>query len=71
MALGFIFNKNESSKAYLRVSWNILDFVIVITSMIDLFIYESAYLKALKAFRALKVLIVIRVIKFREENKLF
>lgn len=33
IALGFIYNKKQ--KAYLKNPWNVLDFVVVVTSLID------------------------------------
>jgi hypothetical protein len=51
-ALGFVFNK----KAYLRDPWNILDFIIVITSLLPYVFTISVSLKPLRVFRVLRPL---------------
>ncbi|OMJ95481.1 hypothetical protein SteCoe_1074 [Stentor coeruleus] len=51
-SLGFIFNK----KAYLRDSWNVLDFIIVISAWIDYALGSSVNLQALRALRVLRPL---------------
>lgn len=58
IALGFVLGP----RAYLRSSWNILDFVIVIISLLSLSIGGDGQLKALKSLRALRALRPLRVI---------
>jgi len=60
VALGFCFQP----RAYLRNSWNILDFIVVLISLIDLGIGDAAggglsFLRALRALRAFRPLRVI------------
>jgi hypothetical protein len=53
VALGFIFHQN----AYLKDSWNWLDFIVVIIGIIELSLPEGGInLKALRAFRVLRPL---------------
>lgn len=59
MAYGFLFNKG----AYLRDIWNIMDFSIVLTSLLPLFINLSFSVNALRAFRVLRPLRTITKIK--------
>lgn len=59
MAFGFILNKG----AYLRDMWNIMDFFIVITSLLPLVINLSFSVNALRAFRVLRPLRTITKIK--------
>lgn len=51
-ALGFVFPKDS----YLRDSWNILDFVIVVQSWIEIFYNRGVKLTALRALRVLRAL---------------
>merc|ERR1719191_755862 len=64
-ALGFILGKT----AYFRAAWNILDGVVVIVSLIDLFAGSSG-MKALKTLRILRALCPLRVISRNENLKL-
>jgi uncharacterized membrane protein len=58
-AFGFVFNK----KAYLRDLWNILDFVIVITSLLPYVIQLGFSMSALRALRVLRPLKTITKVK--------
>jgi voltage-dependent calcium channel L type alpha-1D len=58
IAFGYLANGEDS---YLRDGWNIMDFSIVIMSMVSLFDKNSS-LKAFKIFRILKVLRPLRFI---------
>lgn len=57
VALGFVFNKG----AYLRDSWNLLDFVIVGTSLLPLLLGGSKSIN-LSSLRSLRVLRPLRTI---------
>lgn len=46
--------------AYLRNSWNVLDFVVVVISMFQLFTDDSGNLKSLRSLRALRALRPLR-----------
>jgi hypothetical protein len=59
MAFGFIFNKGS----YLRDMWNIMDFFIVITSLLPIVINLGFSVSALRAFRVLRPLRTITKIK--------
>jgi hypothetical protein len=43
IAVGFLFNwmGEEGRTAYIRSSWNILDFVVVVASLVDFFVFVS------------------------------
>ena len=58
-AFGFILNKG----AYLRDLWNILDFVIVVTSLLPLIITIGFSVNALRAIRVLRPLRTITKVK--------
>jgi len=58
-AYGFLFNK----KAYLRDLWNILDFVIVVTSLLPLVVNLGFSVSALRAVRVLRPLRTITKVK--------
>ena len=58
-AYGFVFNK----KAYLRDLWNILDFVIVVTSLLPLVVNLGFSVTALRAVRVLRPLRTITKVK--------
>ena len=58
-ALGFLFNKG----AYLRDPWNILDFFIVVTSLLPYVVTISFNVSALRAIRVLRPLKTITKIK--------
>eukprot|EP00752_Nemacystus_decipiens_P011295 g10037.t1 len=49
-------------KAYLRSAWNILDFVVVVISMIQLVTNDSANLESLRSLRTLRALRPLRMI---------
>jgi hypothetical protein len=59
-ALGFFCNKMPAMNAYITNGWNILDFLVVGASLVDLFMMSAggggANLKSLKALRALRAL---------------
>ena len=57
-AFGFLFHKG----AYLRNGWNVLDFFVVVVSIVDLVFSGSGltFLKALRALRALRPLRLVR-----------
>ena len=52
IGLGFILNKGS----YLRESWNILDFVIVVSAYLQLLLSSGANLSVLRSFRVLRPL---------------
>ena len=54
IALGFVFGK----RAYLKNSWNVLDFTIVVLSVISEIIehYTTLNIAFIRAFRALRIL---------------
>ena len=52
VGLGFAFNKG----AYLRDSWNLLDFIIVVSAYLQLIISSGANLSVLRSFRVLRPL---------------
>ena len=58
-AFGFLFNKG----AYLRDLWNILDFVIVVTSLLPIIISIGFSVNALRAIRVLRPLRTITKVK--------
>jgi hypothetical protein len=58
-AFGFVFNK----KAYLRDLWNILDFLIVLTSLLPYVIQLGFSMNALRALRVVRPLKTITKIK--------
>lgn len=58
-AFGFLFNKG----AYLRDLWNILDFVIVVTSLLPLIVNIGFSVNALRAIRVLRPLRTITKVK--------
>jgi len=62
LAYGLIFNK----KAYLRDLWNILDFIIVCTSLLPLIIslgFSVSALRAIRVLRPLRTITKIRALK--------
>lgn len=48
--------------AYLRNSWNVLDFVVVVISLFQLFSHDSSKLKSLRSLRALRALRPLRFV---------
>lgn len=68
---GFIYNHDNNNNAYLRNSWNVLDFVVVSTSIIDQSgITNIPSLKALKTLRVLRALRPLRVVSRNENLKI-
>ena len=65
IAKGFIFDKG----AYLRDNWNILDFFIVLASILDIFVI-SENIAALKIFTLLHTLRPLRFISHSDTMKL-
>jgi hypothetical protein len=59
MAYGFAFNQG----AYLRDSWNIMDFLIVVTSLLPIVVTLNFSVNALRAFRVLRPLRTITKIR--------
>lgn len=59
IVLGFLFN---GSTSYLKDSWNILDFIVVLFSLISI-VTTSLELEVLKIFRVLRVLRPLRMLK--------
>lgn len=57
-AHGFLFMQ----RAYLRSAWNILDFVVVVISMIQLFTNDSGNLESLRSLRTLRALRPLRFV---------
>ena len=66
IAFGFILGHKHT---YLRNCWNVMDFIIVIFSIVSLSVGNSST-KALKAFRLLRVLRPLRVISKNEGLRL-
>jgi hypothetical protein len=58
IALGFLFGES----AYLRSSWNVLDFVVVIISFLSIYTATNSNLTSLRSLRALRALRPLRVI---------
>jgi hypothetical protein len=58
IALGFI---GCGSKSYIRNPWNILDFIIVVSSLASM-IFVNIDLKAIKSLRILRVLRPLRIV---------
>jgi hypothetical protein len=58
LSFGFLFNGENS---YLRNGWNIIDFIVVVISIISMMI-TSDKMKIIKIFRLLRVLRPLRVI---------
>lgn len=56
---GFVLNGKES---YLRVGWNILDFLVVIAALFSFLPLKGSSLKTLKAFRIFRILRPLRMI---------
>ena len=75
LAFGFLYNGDEEVQPYIRNYWNMLDFVVVMASLIDYHITLSSgssnsSLKSLKAFRALRALRPLRMISRNEGLRL-
>jgi len=70
IVMGFIFSKDKTRPAYLRISWNVLDFFVVCVSIINLIANNVGGLNAvgpLRAIRALRALRPLRLVA-RMEN---
>ena len=69
VVMGFFFAKN----AYLRDSWNILDFIIVFFSIVTMILekFDSVNIDFVKGFRALRALRPLRVVSKNEGKYLF
>lgn len=59
IAMGFLFNKNS----YLRDGWNILDFIIVITSFMSKIGSSNSSISGLRALRVLRPLRTVSTVK--------
>ena len=59
LAYGFLFNGKHS---YLRVAWNVLDFIIVLSALVSLNPNTGKDLKVLKTLRILRVLRPLRMV---------
>lgn len=70
LSIGFIFNSEDNSKSYIRNYWNILDFVIVITYILDIFTESNNFFRYLKSIRALRALRPLRVLSRNEYLKI-
>jgi hypothetical protein len=66
IALGLLCNGPES---YLRVSWNVLDFLIVLVSLLSI-IFSHLDLSFLKAIRMLRILRPLRLISHNKSLKI-
>ena len=69
IARGFIFNHKNNKKAYIRNKWNILDFIVLVLSIIDNFSNKPS-LKVIKSFRALRALKALRAASKNEQLNL-
>jgi len=65
IAYGFLFN---GRKSYLRIPWNLIDFIIVLFSVVSLSLTNNK-LKIVKVLRLLRVLRPLRVISRNEGLK--
>jgi membrane-anchored protein YejM (alkaline phosphatase superfamily) len=63
---GLLFNGEDS---YLRVSWNIMDFIIIIFSLISI-IFSSFNIEFIKVIRMLRVLRPLRLISRNDGLKI-
>lgn len=66
IVFGLLFNGEES---YLRVSWNIMDFIIIIFSLISI-IFSSFNIEFIKVIRMLRVLRPLRLISRNDGLKI-
>ena len=64
---GFLFAGKNS---YLRETWNILDFLIVVAALVDLALGDSVSVGFLKAIRILKILRPLRLISRNKDLKI-
>ena len=58
IAFGFLFTK----KSYLKDSWNILDFIIVISAIAGFVLPEGVNISAVKSLRILRILRPLKII---------
>ena len=65
ISFGFFYDKNS----YLRESWSILDFIIVVTSLVDILI-EGVNLEIFRIFRLLRTLRPLRFISHNKNMKI-
>jgi voltage-dependent calcium channel L type alpha-1D len=75
IALGFFWNQYENIAAYIRNPWNVLDFIVVVVSLVDTY-YELSNasgqqnLSSLKALRAIRALRPLRIISKSKDLKI-
>ena len=70
IAMDFIWPSESNQTPYLGTGWNILDLIIVITSVVDILtIRESSILRGIKAIRALETFRYIKLVGGNEELK--
>jgi hypothetical protein len=67
IAMGFVKN---GEKSYLLDSWNILDFIIVVCSLLSLLLSAWIDIAYLKVFRMLRILRPLRLINRQKQLKL-
>ena len=67
-----LFFNSKTRPAYLKVGWNVLDFVVVLASLSNLAIGQNASsaLKSIRSLRALRALRPLRMISRNESLKL-
>ncbi|EQD29829.1 membrane protein containing Ion transport domain protein, partial [mine drainage metagenome] len=67
IAMGFLFNNTKETGPYLKNAWNVLDFTVVVASLVDFYFsvmgHSNGKLKSLKALRALRVLRALRALR--------
>jgi len=70
LALGFFFNRIPGVGAYISSPWNILDFIVVLASLVDVFItivlqgkVSSGNANAIRGIRSLRVLRAFRPLR--------
>ncbi len=70
IAMGFFSSANKEVTPYIMSGWNVLDFFVVVTSLINVFNFSDVQIfKTFKAIRALRILRPMRVLK-NEQLKL-
>lgn len=75
IALGFFWNYYGEITAYIRNPWNILDFIVVVVSLVDTY-YEFSNssgqqnLSSIKALRAIRALRPLRMISKSKDLKI-
>jgi hypothetical protein len=76
IALGFIWNSYDGIQGYIMNWWNIIDFVVVVVSIVDFYFSmtsdgnDTQSLKSLKALRAIRALRPLRMISRNEGLKI-